>query len=150
MFVVVGGAGLLLMAAAALTRLPLRGAVVAAFLAGFGFGGAALFPAARVTMAMAVASGLAVGVTAATIAFVLGRALPASVPRQGDDRPRVGSLGKVVTCIPRDGSGEVTLIDGKSRLTVTAHADSDIATGATIVVIDVPSEAAVRVAQSHF
>ena len=150
MFVVVGGTGLLLMAAAAVTRLPSRGAVVAAFLAGFGFAGAALFPAARVSTTMAVASGLAAGVTAATIAFVLGRALPVSVPRHRDGRPRVGCLGTVVTCIPADGAGEVTLIDGESRLTVAARADSAIATGATIVVIDVPSEATVRVAQSHF
>ena len=150
MFVVVGGAGLLLVAAAAVTRMPPRAAVVGAFFAGFGFGGAALIPATPVSTPLAVVSGVASGVAAASIALVLARAGPVSAPRDRDERPRVGALGTVVSGIPLDGPGEVTLIDGDSRLTVAAHADSVISAGATIVVIDVPSPALVRVAESHF
>lgn len=149
-FALIGVVGLLLVAAAAVRRMPLRAAVAGAFLAGFGFGAAALFPASPVSTGMAVVSGLPPGVTAATIAFVLGRNLSVS-PRSPDQaRPRVGALGTVVAGISVDGPGEVTLFDGQSRLTVTAHADNPIDAGATIVVIDVTSPDQVRVAQSHF
>jgi hypothetical protein len=148
--IVVGGIGLLLVAAAAVLRASRRLAIAGAFLSGFGFGAAAVFPTASVSITVAAACGLAAGATAAIIALVLGRALPAAAPATRDQRPRVGSLGTVVSGIPVDGAGEVTLIDGQTRVTVPAQADSPIDAGAAIVVIDVPAEAAVRVAEPRF
>ena len=85
------------------------------------------------------------------LAVALGRALvrvpPTDRPATGD---LVGSLATVVTTIPDHGHGEITIDQTDQRLRVNASADTPIATGATVVVLDVASPTEVLVAESGF
>ena len=62
----------------------------------------------------------------------------------------VGALGTVVTPIPDDGIGEITVTSSGSSLKVNAVAETSIENGATVVVIDTDSPTSVVVAQSGF
>lgn len=92
-----------------------------------------------------------IAVALIAVAVVLGRALlrvPASETAATSDL--VGALGTVVSTIPGDGPGEVTISRTDQWLRVLAHADSPIATGTTVVVVDAPSPTEVVVAESGF
>lgn len=95
--------------------------------------------------------GGAVAVALIALAVGLGRALLRSpdqpAPATGD---LVGSLATVVTTIPDDGAGEVTISSTDHFLRINASAESAIAAGATVVVLDVASPTEVLVAQSGF
>jgi hypothetical protein len=118
-FLVIGVAGLVLLAASlvvgdlldgALDVLPgdaFSSAVIAAFVSAFGFGAAAA-ESLGVGRAVAVASGMAAGVTFAWFAAWLTRLVRGSgsepPPSTGDT---VGHEGRVVTGIPAEGFGVV-------------------------------------------
>ena len=82
---------------------------------------------------------------------VAARALT-RVPRAQTPPPSelVGSLATVVTTIPDDGVGEITLTSSGSSLKVNAVADTSIPSGVTVVVVDADSPTSVVVAQSGF
>jgi membrane-bound ClpP family serine protease len=61
----------------------------------------------------------------------------------------VGALGTVVTRIPDEGVGEVTLTTAGQRLKLEARAENPIRTGTTVVVVDA-EPAALVVAESGF
>ncbi len=61
----------------------------------------------------------------------------------------VGALGTVVTEIPDDGVGEVTITTAETRLKVDARAENPIGTGSTVVIVD-SEPTAVTVAESGF
>ena len=90
----------------------------------------------------------AIALVVATVATV--KALRAR-PRPSAPEPArlVGALGTVVTHIPDDGTGEVTVTTDGQRLKLEATADNPISTGATVVVVDAESDAVV-VAESGF
>ena len=85
------------------------------------------------------------------VAVALGRAL---LRAPSADHPAtgalIGSLATVVTTIPDHGQGEVTIDQLDQRLRVHASADAPIATGTTVVVLDVASPTEVLVAESGF
>ena len=62
----------------------------------------------------------------------------------------VGALATVVTPIPDDGIGSISVTAAGHRLKLDAVADSQIRTGTTVVVLDAGSDAAVLVAESGF
>lgn len=92
-----------------------------------------------------------IGTMALIMAVVLGlgarrRRPPATAP---DPAGLVGALGTVVTQIPDDGLGEVTVDADGHRLKLEARAENPIRTGTTVVVIDSDPSALV-VAESGF
>lgn len=92
-----------------------------------------------------------VGVALIALALALGRALlrsPSGATAATDDL--VGSLATVVTTIPDDGAGEVTISHTDRLLRMNASADGAIAAGVTVVVLDVASPTEVLVAHSGF
>lgn len=99
--------------------------------------------------------GFVVGGLAAVALLVLALALGRALLRAPDSEHAatgdlVGALATVVTTIPDGGSGEVTISSTDQWLRVIAHADGPIATGATVVVVDVSSPTEVVVAESGF
>ena len=85
------------------------------------------------------------------LALGLGRALLRPAARDAAATGNlVGSLATVVTTIPDDGAGEVTISHTDQLLRMNASADGAIAAGATVVVLDVASPTEVLVAQSGF
>ena len=92
-----------------------------------------------------------IAIALVALAIGLGRALlRAPVANTEATGELVGVLATVVTTIPDDGHGEVTIAQTDQRLRVNAHADGAISTGATVVVVDVSSPTEVVVAESGF
>lgn len=125
--------------------------VLGAFLAAFGFGGALLLRGLKLSPLAATGGGLLAGVVLGGITLTLVRALmnmPTDpTPRTGD---LVGKLATVVTRIPDDGLGEVALTASGQRIKLSARADAPIASGTTVVVVDVTSPTSVVVTESGF
>ena len=90
------------------------------------------------------------------VALIMTLALAARALRNTPIEPApepgelVGSLGTVVTRIPDDGFGEVTVTTDGHRLKLQAVAEAPIGTGATVVVVDTDSPTSVVVAESGF
>ncbi len=124
--------------------------VLGAFLTAFGFGGALLLNGME-SLAWATGGGVAAGVALGGITAWFVRVL---VNMPTDATPRtsdlVGSLGTVVTPIPANGFGEVTVRTAGQRVKLNARADGAVATGTTVVVVDVTSPTSVVVTESGF
>jgi membrane-bound ClpP family serine protease len=125
--------------------------VIGAFLAAFGFGGALLLRGPELSLAWATTGGLAAGVTLGGVTVALVRVLM-NMPTDPTPRTRdlVGSLGTVVTRIPEHGLGEIAVTAAGQRLKLSARADAPIASGTTVVVVDVTSPTSVVVTESGF
>ena len=125
--------------------------VIGAFLAALGFGGALLLGPAQLSPAWATAGGLGAGMTLGGVTLAIVRALM-NMPT--DPTPRtsdlVGSLGTVVTRIPADGMGEISVTASGQRLKLNARSDAPVPAGTTVVVVDVTSPTSVVVAESGF
>lgn len=121
-------------------------AVLGAFVAATGFGGAAA-EAAGAPLALALPVGLGAGVVFGSFAWWLTRLI-----RDGGSdatitiSDAIGHSGKVVTDIPADGLGVVTVLVGGHPLRLNARATQAIPTGAEIHVTAVVSPTAVEVA----
>ena len=92
------------------------------------------------------------GAIAMVVTLVLAARALQNTPTDPAPEPGelVGSLGTVVTRIPDDGFGEVTVTTDGHRLKLQAVADAPIGTGATVVVLDADSSTSVVVAESGF
>ena len=125
--------------------------VIGAFLAAFGAGGALLLQAAETSLPNAIAGGVGSGVVLGGATFGLVRALMQmptdATPRTSD---LVGSIATVVTRIPDDGLGEITLVSAGQKIKLSARADGPIANGSSVVVVDVTSPTSVIVTESGF
>lgn len=125
--------------------------VLGAFLTAFGFAGALLLRGPQLSLPAASAGGLAAGVALGGVTLTLVRALM-NMPT--DPTPRtsdlVGKIATVVTRIPEDGLGEVALTASGQRMKLSARADTPIASGTTVVVVDVTSPTSVVVTESGF
>ncbi|MPZ73478.1 MAG: hypothetical protein GEU74_09640 [Nitriliruptorales bacterium] len=125
--------------------------VIGAFLAAFGFGGALLMQGPQFSPLWAGAGGVAAGaaVGGATLWLVRGLMnMPTDpTPRTGD---LVGTIGTVVTRIPPNGLGEISVTTSGQRLKLNARADGPVAAGTTVVVVDVTSPTSVIVTESGF
>ncbi len=123
--------------------------VIGAFLGAFGFGGALLRSTTSVSLPLAVAGGAIAGVIGAAIAFLIVRTflrMPTdATPRSTD---LTGKLARVVTRIPDDGLGEITVMHHGQRLKLSARSEQPISTGADVVIVDVLSPTSVLVTQA--
>jgi membrane protein implicated in regulation of membrane protease activity len=125
--------------------------VLGAFLAAFGFAGALLLRGLELSILGASAGGLLAGVLLGGVTLTLVRALmnmPTDpTPKTGD---LVGQLATVVTRIPDGGLGEIALTASGQRMKLSARSDAPIASGTTVVVVDVSSPTSVVVTESGF
>jgi membrane protein implicated in regulation of membrane protease activity len=125
--------------------------VIGAFLAAFGFGGALLLRGLELSLLGAAAGGLLAGALLGGVTLTLVRALmnmPTDpTPKTGD---LVGQLATVVTRIPDGGLGEIALTASGQRMKLSARSDAPIASGTTVVVVDVASPTSVVVTESGF
>ncbi|HVM19251.1 MAG TPA: NfeD family protein [Egibacteraceae bacterium] len=125
--------------------------VLGAFLAAFGFAGALLLRGLQVSLLGATAGGVAAGVLLSGLTLGMVRALM-NMPT--DPTPRtadlVGAIGTVVTRIPGDGLGEITVSAAGQRVKLAARSDKPIAYGTTVVVVEVTSPTSVIVTESGF
>lgn len=124
----------------------LSGPVLGAFLAAFGFGAALIMYSTDVGVAGGALGGLGSGVVVGGIALMMMRALinmptDETVTTQGLE----GSIGIVITTIPEDGYGEVTLRHHGEQRKYNARAVEQLAAGTQIRVVAVLSTSAVMV-----
>ena len=126
--------------------------VLGAFLTAFGFVGYLLSrPDAKLSLMAAVAGGIGAGVvfggiTAGVVRSMMNMPTDAT-PRTSD---LVGTLGTVVTRIPQGGFGEVAVTSAGQRLKVNASADEPIASGQSVVIVEVSSATSVVVTEAGF
>jgi membrane-bound ClpP family serine protease len=156
LFLIIGGAGVLILAAGllGLDLLDVDGPVpveaVAAMLGAFGFGAAVASSLieARTSLPLlaAAGAGAAAAVPAGWLAMRLVRAarqMPTdATPRRED---LIGLLGVVVTPIPDAGYGVVRVTLGGQPVMLNASADEAIPLGAHVFVITAPSDTSVIV-----
>jgi membrane protein implicated in regulation of membrane protease activity len=123
--------------------------VIGAFLGAFGFGGALLRGAAALSWPLAVGGGLVAGTVVGALALMIVRVV---VRMPTDATPRsadlAGKMGRVITRIPADGLGEISVLHAGHRVKMNARAREPIPSGADVVIIDVLSPTAVLVAES--
>ena len=123
----------------------LSGPVIGGFLAAVGFGGA-LAQASGLPTGLSIVVGLAAGVAMGWAAARISRAL---MDMPTDPTPRTDDLfghsGIVVTAIPAQGFGEVTVRHAGQLHKLHARADGPIPVGTTVVVTEVTSATAVTV-----
>jgi membrane protein implicated in regulation of membrane protease activity len=123
--------------------------VIGAFLGAFGFGGALLRNAATLSWPLAIGGGVVAGVVVGAIAFMIVRMV---VDMPTDETPRsadlAGKIGRVITRIPADGLGEITVLHAGHQVKMNARANEPIASGADVVIVDVLSTTSVLVAEA--
>ncbi len=125
--------------------------VIGAFVAAFGFGGALVLsatPAGHVLAALAgLGSGVGVGAVAAFATRGLMNMHTDEPVRTGDI---VGKFGTVVTRIPADGLGEVTVSHAGHLLKFNARADESLPSGTSVMVTATTSSTSVVVRRAEF
>lgn len=116
-----------------------------AFLGAFGVGGLLISSATDEAALPSVAGGAAAGIA---LGWAAGRLTRSFVNMPTDAAPTsgdyMGQIGRIVTAVG-GGRGEVMLRVGGSPRKLAAAADTDIALGTEVVVIEVMSSSAVRV-----
>ncbi len=124
----------------------ISGPVIGSFLAAFGlfgwFASSGIDVPALLAVVIAVGGGLAFG----AFTFKLTDTL---IHQPTDGTPTteslVGQTGRVVTPVRADGIGEVLVALGGASTKFTATADTDLATGSSVVIVAVESPTKVRV-----
>lgn len=126
----------------------LSGPVVGSFLASFGFGAALIMTATGVGATAGALGGLGSGIVVGGIALVMMRQLM-NMPTDSsmDAADLVGATGNVITKIPAQGFGEVTIRHLGQPQKLNARAAEPIEAGASIRVISVLSTSSVMVAR---
>lgn len=162
-FLVIGGAGVVLLVLALVLGDLLDGAMegpdlggmldsdifstagIAGLVGGFGFGGAIALSLVDITW-LAVIVGLAVGVLLGMGAGWLTRRLKVEDPAdQMSTQHLVGRPANVVSPVPDDGYGQIRLSYGGHRVTLNARSVVPIESGARVWVTQVLSPTAVEV-----
>jgi hypothetical protein len=120
--------------------------VLGSFLASFGFGAALIMFATGAGATVGALGGLASGIVVGGIALVMMRSL---INMPTDETVTTaglaGATGVVVTAIPADGFGEVTIRHHGSQHKYNARAPEPIAAGTSVRVTAVLSASAVQV-----
>lgn len=120
--------------------------VIGSFLAAFGFGAALIMYSTGIGAAGGALGGLASGVVIGGLALVMTRSLM-NMPT--DRTPRtadlVGTSGVVITRVPHDGYGEVSLTSAGQIRKLSARARQEIPAGEPVVVTAVLSATSVVV-----
>lgn len=120
--------------------------VIGAFLASFGFGAALIIYTTKAGPGLSALGGLASGITVGGIALLMTRSLM-NMPTDDPVRSSglAGRTGTVVTRIPADGYGEISVTYAGQYLKVSARAAEPIPAGVRVVVTDVTSSSSVVV-----
>lgn len=120
--------------------------VIGAFLAAFGFGAALIVYTTEVGPGMSAVGGLASGIVVGGIALVMTRGLM-NMPTDETVKSSglQGRTGTVVTRIPADGYGEISVTYAGQNMKVSARAAEPIPAGTRVVVTDVTSASSVVV-----
>nr|WP_198154206.1 hypothetical protein [Catenuloplanes japonicus] len=123
---------------------------IAAFLGAFGFGGAIAVEVmgARTTGQLLAAAGVGVAAAVPTAYMAVrlsrwARNIPTDATLTRADL--VGAIGVVVTAIPVHGYGEVRVRAGGLPVKLYARADTPLALGAEVFVVEAPSDTSVIV-----
>ena len=120
--------------------------VIGSFLAAFGLVGSLVVSSTPAGSGIAALAGVVAGVVMGGVAFVVTRALmgmPTDEPVRLSDM--VGKEAVVVSAIPQDGFGEVTLVHLGQRMKLNARSPRAVARGETVVVVAVHSASSVVV-----
>lgn len=120
--------------------------VIGSFLAAFGFGAALVMTATGIGAAGGALAGLASGGVIGALALLMTRSLmhmPTDPTMRSADL--VGSTGVVITPIPAEGLGEVSLTYAGQITKLSARASAPISSGTTVVVTQVASSSSVVV-----
>ena len=124
----------------------ISGPVIGAFLAAFGLFGWFATSGVDLPSLLAIVVAVGGGVVFGGFTFKLTDAL---INQPTDGTPTtaslVGQTGRVVTAVRADGIGEVLVALGGASTKYTATADTDLATGSSVVVVAVESPTKVRV-----
>ena len=124
----------------------ISGPAIGAFLAAFGFGAALIESNSDWSRGAAAVGGLAIGGVIGALVGVVTRSL---MRIQTDATPRsadlVGARGTVVTRIPSNGMGEITLVQSGQLMKLGARADEILGEGTPVVVVAVLSSTSVKV-----
>lgn len=120
--------------------------VIGSFLGAFGFGGAWLLGATDAGIGVASLAGLGAGLALGGAALVFTR----SLMRMPTDEPvrmsaLVGKTASVVSPIPVNGFGEISLVHQGQRMKLNARAPKSVQTGERVVIISVNSPSSVMV-----
>lgn len=120
--------------------------VIGSFLAAFGFGAALIMYATNAGPGVGAVGGLASGAVVGGIAMVMVRSLM-NMPTDEPVRTSglVGHTGSVVTRIPADGLGEVTIVYAGHYMKMSARAAEPLPAGASVIVTAVTSASSVVV-----
>ncbi len=120
--------------------------MLGAFLASFGFGAALIMYATGAGAGGGALGGLASGLVVGGLALVMMRTL-INMPTDEtvSTRGLEGSQGTVITTIPDEGYGEVTLRHHGEQRKYNARADARVAAGTQVRVVAVLSPSAVLV-----
>jgi membrane protein implicated in regulation of membrane protease activity len=124
------------------------GAAIAAFLGAFGFVGAAVYDSTddlTVSALVGIASGAVLGFAAGWVSLRLKEGGDESNVRTGE---LAGRAATVVSAIPADGYGEVTMVVSGHITRLNARAAEPLATGTPVTITAVLSATAVHVARS--
>lgn len=120
--------------------------VIGAFLAAFGFGAALIIYTADPGPGVSALGGLASGMSVGAVALFMTRSLmnmPTDDPVKSSGL--VGRTGTVVTRIPAEGLGEISVTYAGQNMKVSARAAEPIPAGVRVVVTDVTSSSSVVV-----
>ena len=120
--------------------------VIGTFLAAFGFGAALIIYTTKAGAGLSALGGLGSGLVFGGIALAMTRSLmnmPTDEPVRSSGL--VGRTGTVVTRIPAEGYGEVTISYAGQSMKVNARSPEPLAAGTRILVTDVLSSSSVVV-----
>jgi hypothetical protein len=127
----------------------ISGPAIGAFLASFGFGAALIEANTDWSTGAAALGGIGIGAVIGAIVGMVSRTL---MKMPTDPTPRtsdlIGARATVITRIPADGMGEITLVQSGQVMKLGARADGVVHEGTTVVVVGVLSSTAVRVRAS--
>jgi membrane protein implicated in regulation of membrane protease activity len=127
----------------------ISGPAIGAFLASFGFGAALIQSNSDWSTGASAVGGLAIGAVIGAIVGAVTRTLmhmPTDATLRATDL--VGAHGTVVTRIPVDGMGEITLVQSGQLMKLAARADGTLQEGTSVVVVGVLSSTSVKVRPS--
>lgn len=128
----------------------LSGPAIGAFLGAFGFGAALIHSNTDVGVGGSALGGLAVG---AAVGGIVGVVTHSLMNLSTDPTPRaadlLGARATVVTRIPEQGFGEVTLVQGGHFMKLSARADGSVREGTPVIVTAVLSSTSVTVSPAR-
>ena len=120
--------------------------VIGAFLAAFGFGAALILYTTKAGPGLSALGGLGSGIAVGGIALVMTRSLMNMPTDEAvNSSGLVGRTGTVITRIPAEGYGEVTVAYAGHSMKVNARSPQPVAAGTRVVVTEVLSSSSVVV-----